>query len=65
MTLESDLKKSLDTIKAEIINQREEIVTAFIAKFGCDADQLEQVVDMSDYGRGILRWSIRRKAVEK
>jgi hypothetical protein len=61
MSLEEDLKESIEKIKFEIIEQREEILRAFIAKYGWQPEDCEQVLDMSDYASGTIRWSVRKK----
>ena len=61
MSLESDLKESIDRVRGEIADGREEILHAFIAKYGFDPEECEQVLDMSDYASGIIRWSVRKK----
>ncbi len=49
------------TIKEQterILSQREEVLSAFIAKYGCDPDQIEQVeVQNQD---GTTTWFLRR-----
>jgi hypothetical protein len=61
MSLEEDLKEYIDRIKQEIIENREEILTAFLAKYGYNADEVVQVVDFSDYTNGIIRWRVERR----
>ena len=64
MSLEEDLKKSIDRIKQEIIENREEILTAFVAKYGLQPEDCVQVLDMSDYASGVIRWSVKKKGGE-
>jgi hypothetical protein len=61
MSLETDLVDAVKRVHLEIINQREEILRAFIAKYGFDPDEVEQVVDMNDYDKLIIRWYVRKK----
>lgn len=61
MSLKGDMIESIDKIKMEIIEQREEILRAFIAKYGWQPEECEQVLDMSDYANGVIRWSVRKK----
>jgi hypothetical protein len=61
MTLRDDLMESINKIMREVIDQREEILRAFLAKYGANPDEVEQVLDMSDYAHGVIRWSIRKK----
>jgi hypothetical protein len=65
MSLEEDLKEAIEKIKFEIMEQREEILRAFIAKYGWQPEEVEQVIEMSDYASGVIRWSIRKKGGEK
>lgn len=65
MSLKGDMIESIDKIKMEIIEQREEILRAFIAKYGFDPDDCVQILDMSDYESGIIRWRIEKKVNEK
>lgn len=45
--------------RVKILDQREEVLRAFIAKYGCEPDEIEQVEQMTDTGRV---WYLRRKA---
>jgi hypothetical protein len=65
MSLEEDLKEAINRIKIEIMDNREEILRAFIAKYGWQPEDCEQVLDMSDYASGVIRWSVRKKGGEK
>ena len=64
MTLEEDIQKTIKKIQIEIVEQREEILTAFLAKWGMNPEDCEQVVDFSDYQNGTIRWSVRRKKIK-
>lgn len=55
------VSETMKKIMTDIANQREEIIHAFIAKYGFHPEECEQVIDMSDYASGIIRWSIRKK----
>ena len=61
MSIEEDIQKTIKKIQIEIVEQREEILTAFVAKYGFNPEDVEQVVDFSDYSNGIIRWSVRRR----
>jgi hypothetical protein len=61
MSLEEDLKEAVNRIKTEIMDNREEILRAFISKYGWQPEECEQVLDMSDYASGVIRWSVRKK----
>lgn len=54
------IKKMEDVIEyaKEIYSQREEILKAFVAKHGFDADQAEQVEERTENG---VRWYIRKR----
>jgi hypothetical protein len=61
MSFEKDLQESINRIKIEVMEQREEILRAFIAKYGWQPEEVEQIIDMSDYASGVIRWYIRKK----
>jgi hypothetical protein len=61
VSLQEDLIEAVHKVQLEIMDQREEILRAFVAKYGFDPDQIEQVVDMSDYDKMIIRWYVRKK----
>ena len=50
--------KILDTLISSIYEQREQIITAFIAQHGCNPDEVEQVVQ---YTGNEIKWFIRKK----
>ena len=56
------LAELVNTLTRETINkvmlQREEILTAFIAKYGCEPDEIVQVVTLTPTGS---TWTIERK----
>lgn len=41
-----------------IMLEREEILTAFIAKYGCEPDEIEQVEEPTEFG---MKWYVRMK----
>lgn len=43
---------------SEVIAQREEILRAFIAKYGCQPDEIEQIIQTTCDG---VRWYVRNK----
>jgi hypothetical protein len=53
-----DLQEKVAKKLAYIIEQREEIITAFIAKYGCQPDEIEQVEERYD---GLTKWYVRKK----
>ena len=59
MTVE--IQEFVDKIMMDIGLHREEIIEAFIAKYGYQPDEIEQVVDMSRFSEGIITWSVRKK----
>jgi hypothetical protein len=61
MSPRDDLDIALDKIKLEIIEQREEIIRAFVAKYGLEPEECEQVLDFSDYANHIIHWSVKKK----
>jgi hypothetical protein len=58
---ETDIAESMARVKREIMDQREEILRAFICKYGFDPEECEQVLDMSDYDKMIIRWYVRKR----
>jgi hypothetical protein len=42
-----------------IYSQRQEIMEAFIAKYGCEPDECEQII-ISDVDN-VIRWFVRKK----
>jgi uncharacterized protein with von Willebrand factor type A (vWA) domain len=53
------IKQAADKAIARVMAQREEILEAFVAKYGADPDQVEQVEQrMKD---GSTRWFVRIK----
>lgn len=52
------LFKTINEIKERIYAQREEILEAFIAKYGCEPDECEQVVEKTLNG---MRWFVRKR----
>jgi hypothetical protein len=55
MKMHMELRRQL----LEISEQKEEIIRAFIAKYGCDADDIELVTQQHPNGSS---WYIRRKS---
>ena len=51
--------QAADKAIARVMAQREEILEAFVAKYGADPEQVEQVVQ--HMGDGSIRWSVRLK----
>jgi len=58
--IESIEAKILDNLLASIYQQREQIIAAFIAQYGCKPDEIEQVVQ---YTGDKIKWFIRKKSV--
>lgn len=54
-----ELTIAIKAITEKIFSQREEVLQAFIAKYGCEPDECEQVI-ISDCDT-VIRWSIRKK----
>jgi hypothetical protein len=59
------VSETVKKIMTDIAEHREEIVKAFIAKYGVGPEEVEQVINMSQYASGIITWSIRRKEIVK
>ncbi|WCL51489.1 hypothetical protein [Leptospira sp. GIMC2001] len=59
-----NIQKSIQELAQEkfrkVLEQREEILTAFIAKYGCQPEELEQVV-IGSVGFGEECFSVRKK----
>ena len=55
------LTEIVRSIQREILEQREEILTAFIAKYGVGPDECIQVIDYSRLQEGILSWRVEIK----
>jgi hypothetical protein len=55
-------KKALKGAIRRIVNQREEIIEAFMAKYGIDPAHMRQIVENTPTG---LKWHIERIAPEK
>jgi hypothetical protein len=53
------INKAVDKAFARVMAQREEILEAFIAKYGADPDQVEQVEQRMEDGS--VRWFVRQK----
>jgi len=51
--------QAADKAIASVMAQREEILEAFVAKYGADPEQVEQVEQRM--GDGSIRWSVRLK----
>lgn len=47
--------KIIDAIISGIMNQREEILKAFIAKYGCGPDEITQSIEVTEKG---IEWKI-------
>lgn len=56
----ADLAQLVESELRLIVEQREEIIRAFIAKYNCLPDEIEQVEELTDMGR---RWYLRRKGI--
>lgn len=54
-----ELTNAVKVLLDQIFSQREEIMTAFIAKYGCEPDECEQVI-ISDR-ENTIRWFVRKK----
>lgn len=50
--------KIFDNLITSIYEQREQIVAAFIAQYGCKPDEVEQIVQ---YTGNEIRWFVRKK----
>jgi hypothetical protein len=55
--LKSMYDDKVDALTAQIYGQREEILRAFIAKYGCGPDELEQVEERGE--DGTTKWHVR------
>lgn len=51
--------KAVTKILEKCVTQKEEIITAFIAKYGCGPEEVEQIQGYDRYGLPI--WSVRKK----
>lgn len=56
----ADLAQLVESELRAIIMQREEIIRAFIAKYGCQPNEIEQIEELTETGR---RWYLRKKDV--
>ena len=59
------LSETVRKIMTDIAEQREEIIRAFIAKYGFSPEEIEQCIDMSHYQEGIITWSVRKREAKK
>ena len=59
MTMEIIEAKILDNLITSIYEQREQIITAFLAQHGCKPDEIEQVVQ---YTGNQIKWFVRKKS---
>ncbi len=50
--------KIFDNLITSIYEQREQIITGFIAQYGCKPDEIEQVVQ---YTGNEIKWFVRKK----
>ncbi len=57
--LADEIGELIARAQREINLQREEILRAFIAKYGWEPDECEQVLEMTESGG--TRWYVRRK----
>ncbi len=55
----TDLTDKLSLLLTRIHSQREEILTAFIAKYGCEPEECEQVVICSH--DSTIKWFVRKR----
>ena len=56
-----DMSNKIKIALDPIYRQREEVLQAFVAKYGCEPDECEQVV-ISDQS-STIRWFIRKRQV--
>lgn len=61
MSFEEVVGETIEDIMKDIALHREEILKAFVAKYGYQPDEVEQVVDLSRYADGVITWSVRKK----
>lgn len=54
-----DISLAIKVLLHGIHSQRQEILKAFIAKYGCEPDECEQVI-ISDM-ENVVRWFVRKK----
>ena len=57
-----DLSDIVRKIQIEILAQREEILTAFIAKYGANPEDVIQVINYSRLNEGVISWHIERRS---
>jgi hypothetical protein len=57
-TLQEQMYQKIKYQINAIMQQREEILTAFIAKYGCQPEEVEQVIL---HGIDSITWEIRKK----
>lgn len=60
---QTPLEKARENAKRklfEVMQNREEILTAFIAKFGCNPEEIEQIME-TDY-QNRIHWYIKKKS---
>lgn len=58
-----ELQRGLPMLLARIMEQREEILCAFVAKYGCQPDEAEQV--QGTLPDGAPCWSVRKREIKQ
>lgn len=61
--MRDEFKTTLDKIIAGVMDQREEILRAFVAKYGCGPEDVVQIVGHDGSWRVIHRKSMYREPV--
>lgn len=60
---QTPLEKARENAKRklfEVMQNREEILTAFIAKYGCEPDEIEQIMETDHQNR--IHWYVKKKS---
>lgn len=57
INIQDEARKSMQRAMADIISQRDEILIAFIAKYGCEPNECIQIEQQTPYGR---IWKVQR-----
>lgn len=52
--------ETIDKIRSEIADQREEILKAFLAKYKVQPEECEQIIENTPTG---IRWYVRKKSL--
>lgn len=58
-----DVTIAVKVLLDQIYSQREEIMKAFIAKYGCEPDECEQII-IGDT-ENVIRWFVRKKPLKE